>query len=96
MTCLAAILGFFFPRLTIVGLWLFTDYLEPAFPHWAWPVLGFLFMPLTTLAFAFSFHAFGGPRDLGLVLVIVAVVIDLGIVKLGSDNAGRNAARRRR
>jgi hypothetical protein len=67
------------PRLVLAGLFLFTGYLEPAFHTKLWPVLGFLFMPLTTLAYAYAKHASGSIDGWYLALVIFAATIDLGL-----------------
>lgn len=43
-----------------------------------WPVLGFLFLPYTTLAYGIAIAYAGGVQGMGLVLVIVGVLFDLG------------------
>jgi len=94
MPCLLAILGYFFPRLVIVLLAIFTNYLGSAFGTWVWPLLGFFFMPLTTLAYAFSIHAGGGVHDLYLILVVLAALVDLGLIGRGAHKAtGRRNVR---
>jgi len=78
MGCILALLALFFPRIIIILVWLFSDYLEDAYQTMLWPVLGFFFMPLTTLAYAFAWHYGGGSiQGLGLVVLIVAVLMDL-------------------
>jgi hypothetical protein len=67
------------PRLVLLGLFLFTQYLEPAFQTKVWPVLGFIFMPLTTLAYAYAKHASGSIDGWYLFLVIAAATFDLGL-----------------
>ena len=79
MPCLLGVLALMVPRLVLVGLFLFTNYLEPAFHTRLWPVLGFLFMPLTTLAYAYAQRSSGSVDGWYLVLVIVAATIDLGL-----------------
>jgi hypothetical protein len=39
-----------------------------------WPLLGFLFMPLTTLSYAFAINSSGSIDGLYLVLVVVTVL----------------------
>ncbi len=81
MPCLIGCLALFFPRLAIILLVIFSGYLGAAYRTEVWPILGFLFMPLTTLAYAFSFHQNAGSvSGIYLVLVIVAALIDLGII----------------
>lgn len=87
MPCLLGLLGLFFPRLVLVLVWFFADgYLARAFGHWVWPLLGFLFLPLTTLAFAYSSHSLSAGGELSLVgwaLTLLALIIDIGIVRGG-------------
>ena len=91
MGCLIVLLALLTPRFVIVLLWLFTNYLTRAFDSWLWPTLGFLFLPATTLAYAFAENRYGGVKDLGLVLVIVGLVVDLGLY-----GGGAKGRRRRR
>ena len=86
MPCLVALLAFFFPRVVLVLLWLFnTTYLNNAYQTVIWPVLGFFFLPYTTLAYAWAWHAGGGSiSGFPLVVVIVAVLVDLGAVGGGA------------
>ncbi|MBX3405174.1 MAG: hypothetical protein KF869_00295 [Phycisphaeraceae bacterium] len=88
MPCLVAAIAFFFPRLAIILIAIFSDYLGRAFSgEWLWPVLGFFFMPYTVLAYAFAQNAGGGVHGLYLVLVIVAVLCDLGVIGGGADSS---------
>lgn len=78
MPCLIALAGLFFPRLVLVILFLFTGYLHAAYQTVLWPILGFLFMPFTTLAYAVAMNAMGGMGGGGVVLVVIGVLLDLG------------------
>jgi len=78
MPCLIGCLALVFPRVAIVLVWLFSDYLGAAYQTILWPLLGFIFMPLTTLAYAFAINSNGSLSGLYLVIFIVAVLIDLG------------------
>ena len=92
MPCLVGCLALFFPRLAIVLVFVFGgDYLGRAYQTNIWPVLGFIFMPLTTLAYAFAINQSGSVSGIYLVLVIIAVLVDLGI--LGGNAANRKAHR---
>ncbi len=74
-------LALFFPRLVIALLAIFSDYLGRAFGgEWWWPLLGFFFLPFTTLAYAFSVNYGGGVKGIYIVLVVVAVLLDLGVI----------------
>lgn len=88
MPCFVGCLALFMPRLAIILVAIFSSYLGEAFGSWVWPVLGFFFLPLTTLAYAWAWHYGGGSvQGLGLVVVVLAVLIDLGL--LGAGESGR-------
>lgn len=82
MPCLVGCLALFAPRVTIILVVLFSDYIGEAYETRVWPLLGFVFMPLTTLAYAWAWHIEpqGSISGVGLVVVILAVLIDLGII----------------
>jgi hypothetical protein len=56
----------------------FTSYTAAAFETRIWPLLGFIFMPFTTCAYAIAINAVGEISGWGLALVIIGVVLDLG------------------
>lgn len=87
MGCILAIIALGFPRLVILLLFLFSDFLARAYATAIWPVLGFLFMPMTTLAYAWSKNTYGDVQGLGLVALILAVLLDLGLFSF-SGKAG--------
>ena len=68
------------PRLVLVLVWLFSDLLKSAYDSWFWPLCGFLFLPLTTLAYAWSVRDQGTVDGLYNVLLILAVMCDFGII----------------
>ena len=79
MPCLLPILAVFFPRFVIILIAVFTDWFSAAYNSLLWPILGFLFMPYTTLAYMAAMLKNHHTVDGGwLVLVIVAVFVDLG------------------
>ena len=47
------------PRLVLFLVWLLSDYLGRAYASNFWPFLGFLFLPLTTLAYAWAKNSSG-------------------------------------
>ena len=77
MPCLFAAIAVFFPRGALAVMWL-TAYTATAFETFLWPLLGFVFMPYTTVAWAIAINQVGAIRGVGLVLLIVGVVLDLG------------------
>ena len=78
MPCLVLIIFVAFPRLALVLLFFFSNYLERAYHGLLLPLLGFLFLPLTTLAYAWMANTGRPTTGLNLIILIVAVVIDLG------------------
>lgn len=74
-------LALFFPRMVVALVGIFTGYFGRAFHgEWWWPLLGFFFMPFTTLAYAAAINEGGGVRGVYLVLVVIAVLMDLGVI----------------
>ena len=89
MPCLIALLAYFAPRFAIVLVVLFSDYLGTAYRTILIPFLGFLFLPLTTLAYAWAIHSRGSVEGLALAVVLLALLADLGLI-------GRAARERRK
>ena len=89
MPCLVGCLALTAPRLAIVLVVFFSDYIGRAYESTLWPFVGFLFMPLTTLAYAWAINSRGSVSGFYLVVVVVAVLMDLGLV-------GGSAAKQRR
>jgi hypothetical protein len=78
MPCFLALTAYFFPRVVILLLFIFTTYLHRAYQTAIWPILGFLFMPLTTLAYAFAINTNGSVTGFYAFLMVVAALLDLG------------------
>jgi hypothetical protein len=89
MPCLIGCLALSAPRMAIVLVVVFSDYLGRAFESSLWPFLGFLFLPATTLAYAWAINSRGSVEGVQLVVVVIAVLMDLGLL-------GGSAAQRRR
>lgn len=84
MPCLLTLVALLFPRITIVVLWIFTEWFSGVFNSTIWPVLGFLFMPLTTLWYSVVVNRYGGEWNaMTIAVMVLAVVFDLG-----SNNSG--------
>jgi hypothetical protein len=81
VSCLAGCLRLLVPRLVILGFVLFGDYLGRAYATTLWPLLGFVFLPLTTLAYAWAVNDLGGTEGRGLLAIVVAVLLDLGLFR---------------
>ena len=80
MPCVLGCFALAAPRVTIVLIVIFSDYIGHAYQTTLWPLLGFCFMPLTTLAYAWAINSHGSVDGMHLVVVVVAVLVDLGLV----------------
>ena len=72
MPCLVGCIALATPRLAIVLVVLFSNYIGRAYDTILWPFLGFLCMPLTTLAYAWAINTSGSVKGINLVVVVVA------------------------
>ena len=88
MYCLVGCIALGTPRVAILLVVVFGDYIGRAYDTLTWRVLGFLFMPTTMLAYAWAINSRGSVEGLQLVVVVIAVLIDLGMIG-GSAQAGR-------
>jgi hypothetical protein len=90
MGCLLVILALITPRFVMAVLWLFSNYLNQAFSSGWWGILGFLFLPTTSIGYAIAKNEFtapgGGIEAAGIVVIVLGVVLDLGL--LGSSGRG--------
>lgn len=78
MPCLIITLSLLVPRVLAVVLYL-TGWFEGIFSTVFWPILGFIFMPTTLIAYGFVYRYMGGewgPLSIGL--IVIAVLIDIG------------------
>jgi putative effector of murein hydrolase LrgA (UPF0299 family) len=78
--CLFVLLGALLPRVTLVLLWLMTEWTRVLTPWWL-GFIGFLFLPYTTLAYVGIYHYSGGVTSQNiahLVIMLVALLIDFG------------------
>lgn len=91
MPCCLAILALAAPRVVIVLVVLFSDYMGRAYETLIWPLLGFFFLPTATLAYAFAINQVGSVSGIYLIVVVVAVLIDLSSSGYGLSRRGRAA-----
>jgi hypothetical protein len=76
--CILALLTVLTPRLVLVLIFLFSNYLGRAYHGILVPLLGFIFLPLTTIVYAWLMNSHHPVEGVYLVILIVAVVIDVG------------------
>jgi hypothetical protein len=87
--CLVLIVFLAFPRIALVLLFLFSNYLQRAYHGLILPLLGFLILPLTTLAYAWMVNTRQPIAGMNVLILIVAVVIDLGGLSRGEYHRRR-------
>jgi UDP-N-acetylmuramyl pentapeptide phosphotransferase/UDP-N-acetylglucosamine-1-phosphate transferase len=78
MPCLLVILIAAFPRVVLALLFFFSTYLERAYHGLLLPIIGFIFLPLTTLAYAWMVNTHQIIQGVNLLILLVAAVIDMG------------------
>ena len=78
MGCLVLIVFLAFPRIALVLLFVFSNYLQRAYHDLLLPLLGFLFLPLTTLVYAWMVNTRMPIAGINLLILVIAVVIDVG------------------
>jgi len=93
MGCLIGCLAIGFPRAALFLVWLFGgSFLHRAYGSFIWPLLGFFFLPLTTLTFAFGVNSLGSHgqmSSLGWLLTVLALGADLGLIGGGQHGMRR-------
>lgn len=78
MPCLLLILFVLFPRIALLLLFFFSHYISRAYHGFLLPLLGFIFLPLTTLVYAWMVNSGQPTTGINLIILIIAVVIDVG------------------
>jgi hypothetical protein len=78
MPCLLLLVVLAFPRVLLVVLYLTSTYLQRAYHDLIVLVLGFIFLPITTLAYAWIVNTHRPVDGVNLVILVVAVLIDAG------------------
>jgi hypothetical protein len=91
MGCFYFLFALLAPRVLMAMIFLFTHWFAQAYETVFWPLMGFIFMPFTTLAYMAAMLNNGYHVDgFWLVLVVLAVLADLG-----HNGGGARAVRRR-
>jgi hypothetical protein len=76
--CLFAVLAASFPRVGLLILWIFTDWVSKAFDNWVAPLLGLIFLPFATLMYVLVRVSTVGDISFGgWLLIILGVLIDI-------------------
>lgn len=89
MPCLIALLVLFFPRAAIVLLYFFSTFFTGVYNSVIIPILGFIFLPITLLAYTWLAKSPPMDETARLIILAIAVLLDLGI----SGGAHRSRSR---
>ena len=89
MACLFVVFLVAFPRIVLALVFLLSNYLERAYHGLLIPLLGFLFLPLTTLVYAWMVNTQQPLAGVSLIILLIAVIID--IVGLGGGEYHRRS-----
>ena len=90
MPCFLLLVILLFPRVALVLMWIYSTYLQRAF-HGGLvvPVLGFIFLPLTTIVYAWELNSGMPTAGINLLWLLIAVIIDLGGLGGGAHRHSR-------
>jgi uncharacterized oligopeptide transporter (OPT) family protein len=76
--CLFVLVLLLFPRVVLVLMFLFTTYLQRAYHDLLILILGFIFLPITTIVYAWLVNTHSPLQGINLIYLILAVVVDVG------------------
>jgi hypothetical protein len=76
--CIVVLIAMLSPRFAVFLLWAFTNRMTVAFNSGWVGLLGFAFLPWTTLAWTLLYAPARGVTGFGWFLVILAFVLDIG------------------
>jgi hypothetical protein len=89
--CILIAIAATFPRLGLLIIWIFTDWIQQTFTSWVWPLLGLIFLPFTTMLYVMvDVSSRGNITFGGWLLVILGAILDLahwGQVITNRENA---------
>jgi hypothetical protein len=78
MPCLFLIVLLAFPRVGLALLFFSSHYLDRAFNSILVLILGFLFLPLTTLTYAWMVNSHLAVQGINVLFLLIAALVDLG------------------
>jgi hypothetical protein len=90
VVCLFALLTGLFPRIGLVIVWIFTNEVDQAYEGWILPLLGLIFLPLTTLVYALLWAPLGGVDGIEWFWVVLAFLVDIGALGAGARSRDRD------
>ena len=91
MCCVLPLAGGIGPRIALFFWWIFGDKPDAAISSWVWGLLGFLFLPWTTLMYIIAWSPVVGINGFwDVLLIVIGVLLDI------ASYAGKPAYDRRR
>jgi len=78
MPCLLVLIILAFPRVVLACMWFFTHMLDRAYNGLLIPLLGFFFLPITTVVYAWLVNDHRPIEGVNLIILIIAVLLDAG------------------
>jgi hypothetical protein len=78
MPCVLLVIVLAFPRVFLILMFLFSNYLQRAYEGLLLPLLGFIFLPITTIVYAWLVNTHQPIAGINLLILVVAVLIDAG------------------
>jgi hypothetical protein len=78
MPCLLLIGILAFPRIVLVLMWLFSNVLDRAYHGILIPILGLIFLPVTTIVYAWLVTNHMPLEGFNILLLVIAVLVDAG------------------
>jgi hypothetical protein len=67
----------FAPRLVILLAWLFSDRWDLVWDTWVWPLLGFIFLPYTTIMYVLVWNIASGVSGWDWLWIGLGVLLDI-------------------
>jgi hypothetical protein len=89
MPCFVVALVLLFPRIVILALFFFSNYIGLAYQTTIVPVLGFFFLPITTLTYAWMVNSSLPLEGLNVFILVIAVILDASSWGSGEYNRRR-------
>jgi len=78
MGCLLVILILAFPRIVLLLVFFTSNYLQRAYHGLLLPVLGFIFVPLTTFVYAWMVNTKQPLQGVNILILLIAILLDIG------------------
>ena len=75
--CLIAMVAAFAPRLVILLAWLFSDRWDLVWDTWVWPLLGFIFLPYTTIMYVLVWSPVTGVTGWDWIWILLGLGLDV-------------------